>query len=71
LNECWIRERKWCGVLRIEKMGVQWYWKNNIGDGLRPAAMGVLNLILNKQNMHNGLLKGVEGCVGGERWWTN
>jgi len=30
--------------------------------------MGVLNLKLNKQNMSNGLLKGVEGCVGGERW---
>jgi len=26
---------------------------------VRPAAMGVLNLTLNKQNMSNGLLKGV------------
>ena len=45
--------------------------KKTIANGLKPAAMAVLNLTLNKQNMYNGLLKSVEGCVGGERWWTN
>jgi len=35
LNECWIRERKWCGVLGIEKVDVEWCWKKKtIGDGL-------------------------------------
>ena len=26
MNECWIRERKWCGVLGIEKVGVECCW---------------------------------------------
>jgi len=30
-----FRERKWCGVLGIKKVGVEEYWKKEtIGDGL-------------------------------------
>ena len=31
-----LRERKWCGVLGIEKVGVEGYWKFfTIANGLR------------------------------------
>jgi len=33
-----LRERKWCGVLGIEKVGVEGYWKEiTIAYGLRKA----------------------------------
>jgi len=35
-----LRERKWCGVLGIEKVGVEGYWKKKtIANGLRIGSM--------------------------------
>jgi len=48
LNKCWIRERKWCGVLRIEKIGVECCWKK------KPLEMILewLNITCNLENLN-------------------